>query len=110
MSEEGAARRRRAKLDRLRENGDTVRLSGAEFTSYIRFRMADRFATGDIELPVVNFEGETVKVAGRLPKDRIPESQLRQLGGRRRLHSRHGGRGRGREAADAGTRPRARSR
>jgi hypothetical protein len=79
VSEEGAAAAE-AKLDRLRENGDTVRLSGAEFTSYIRFRMADRFATGDLELPVVNFEGETVKVAGRLPKDRIPESQLRQLG------------------------------
>lgn len=79
VSEEGAVAAE-AKLDRLREDGDTVRLSGAEFTSYIRFRMADRFATGDIELPVVNFEGETVKVAGRLPKDRIPEAQLRQLG------------------------------
>lgn len=77
---EAGAQAAEAKLQRLRENGETVRLSGAEFTSYIRFRMADRFATGDVELPVITFEGETVKVAGRLPKDRIPESQLRQLG------------------------------
>lgn len=79
VSEEGAVAAE-AKLQRLREDGDTVRLSGAEFTSYVRYRMADRFATGDVELPTITFEGETVKVAGRLPKDRIPEAQLRQLG------------------------------
>lgn len=79
VSEEAAASAE-AKLERLRNEGDTVRLSGAEFTSYIRFRMAERFSTGDIELPTINFEGETVKVAGRLPKDRIPERDLRRLG------------------------------
>jgi len=79
VSEEGAVAAD-AKLKRLQENGDTVRLSGAEFTSYVRYRMANRFATGDLELPTVSFEGETVKVAGRLPKDRIPPAQLRQLG------------------------------
>jgi hypothetical protein len=79
VSEEAAASAER-KLERLREEGDTVRLSGAEFTSYIRFRMAERFSTGDLELPNVSFVGETVKVAGRLPKDRIPERDLRRLG------------------------------
>jgi hypothetical protein len=79
VSEAGAVAAE-AKLERLRQDGDTVRLSGAEFTSYVRYRMADRFATGDVELPIITFEGETVKVAGRLPKDRIPEAQLRQLG------------------------------
>ncbi len=79
VSEAGAVAAE-AKLKRLREEGDTVRLSGAEFTSYVRYRMANRFATGDVELPVISFEGQTVRVAGRLPKDRIPEAQLRQLG------------------------------
>jgi hypothetical protein len=68
------------KLKRLRQEGDTVHLSGIEFTSYVRYRMAGRFATGDLELPTVNFEGDQVKVAGRFPKDRIPADQLRQLG------------------------------
>jgi hypothetical protein len=77
---EAAAVSAERKLERLREEGDTVRLSGAEFTSYIRFRMAERFSTGDLELPNVAFEGETVKVNGRLPRDRIPERDLRRLG------------------------------
>lgn len=79
VSEEAAASAER-KLERLREQGDTVRLSGVEFTSYIRFRMAERFSTGDLELPNVAFAGETVKVNGRLPKDRIPERDLRRMG------------------------------
>jgi hypothetical protein len=68
-----------AKLERLRENGDTIRLSGVEFTSYMRYRMAQRFAS-DIELPTVAFTGDQVQVAGRLPKDRIPQAQIDQLG------------------------------
>jgi hypothetical protein len=79
VSEEAATSAER-KLERLREDGDTVRLSGAEFTSYIRFRMAERFSTGDLELPNIAFVGETVKVNGRLPKDRIPPRDLRRLG------------------------------
>lgn len=78
VSEAGAAAAE-AKLERLRSEGDTVRMSGFEFTSYMRYRMAQRFAA-DVELPTVTFDGDRVKVAGRLPKDRIPESQLRQLG------------------------------
>ncbi|HYW11377.1 MAG TPA: hypothetical protein VE871_05450 [Longimicrobium sp.] len=68
-----------AKLKRLREDGETVRMNGAEFTSYMRYRMAPRFSA-DIELPTVAFTGDQVQVAGRLPKDRIPPAQLRQLG------------------------------
>jgi hypothetical protein len=68
-----------AKLERLREEGDTIRLSGVEFTSYMRYRMAQRFAS-DIELPTVAFTGDHVQVAGRLPKDRIPQAQIDQLG------------------------------
>lgn len=79
VSEEAAQSAER-KLQRLRTSGDTVRLSGAEFTSYIRFRMAERFSTGDVELPMVTFNGETVQVVGRLPRDRIPERDLRRLG------------------------------
>jgi hypothetical protein len=78
VSEEGAVVAE-AKLERLRNDGDTIRLSGIEFTSYMRYRMAQRFAP-EIEMPTVAFAGDQVKVAGRLPKDRIPEAQLRQLG------------------------------
>jgi hypothetical protein len=78
VSEEGAIAAD-AKLERLRADGDTVRLTGIEFTSYLRYRMAPRFAA-DIQVPTVIFEGDQVQVAGRFPKDRIPESQLRQLG------------------------------
>jgi hypothetical protein len=78
VSEEGAEAAD-AKLERLRTAGDTIRLSGIEFTSYLRYRMAPRFAS-DIELPTVAFSGDQVQVAGRLPRDRVPESQLAQLG------------------------------
>ena len=78
VSEQGAVAAE-AKLRRLRADGDTVRLTGIEFTSYLRYRMAQRF-TQDVEFPTVSFHGENVRVAGRLPKDRIPEPDLRQLG------------------------------
>jgi hypothetical protein len=63
------------KLKRLRQEGDTVHLSGVEFTSYLRFRMAGRFAP-EIEFPAVDFQGEEVRVTGRYPKDRIPAREL----------------------------------
>ena len=78
VSEEGAIAAE-AKLQRLRENGETVRMNGMEFTSYIRYRMAQRFAA-DVEFPTVTFVGDRVRVDGRLPRDRIPPAQLRQLG------------------------------
>jgi hypothetical protein len=78
VSEEAAAAADE-KLGRMRDRGDTVRLSGVEFTSYIRYRMAGRFAL-DLEVPVVSFEGETVRVDGRVPKERIPMSQVPRAG------------------------------
>lgn len=74
VSEEAAAAAD-AKLARLRENGDTATLSAVEFTSFIRYRMAERFAI-DVESPMVSFEGETLRVDGRVPKDRVPIGQL----------------------------------
>ncbi|MBW3655037.1 MAG: hypothetical protein KY444_02955 [Gemmatimonadetes bacterium] len=64
------------KLKRLRQEGDTVHMSGVEFTSYLRFRMAGRFAP-EIEMPSVAFEGDQVKVAGRYPTDRLPRDFAR---------------------------------
>jgi hypothetical protein len=74
VSEEAAASAD-GKLARLRDDGDTVSLSGVEFTSYVRFRMAARFAL-DLETPVITFVGETVRVDGRLPKDRVPMGEI----------------------------------
>lgn len=67
---EAAADVAEEKLARLREDGDTVRLSGIEFTSYLRYRMADRFAK-EIEVPSVSFAGDGIRVDGRVPKDRV---------------------------------------
>lgn len=72
---EAAADAAEEKLVLLRSEGDTVRLTGVEFTSYMRYRMAERFAV-NVELPVIAFEGETVRVDGRVPKDRIPVERL----------------------------------
>lgn len=74
ISEE-AADAAEEKLARLRADGDTVRMSGVEFTSYMRYRMAERFAL-NVEMPVITFEGETVRVDGRVPRDRIPLERL----------------------------------
>ncbi|HEX8392558.1 MAG TPA: hypothetical protein VF665_09410 [Longimicrobium sp.] len=63
------------KLKRLRENGETVRLSGVEFTSYVRYRMAQRFAQ-DLETPIISFTGGKIRVDGRVPKDKLPLEKL----------------------------------
>lgn len=78
---EAAAASADAKLARLREDGDTATLSGVEFTSFVRYRMIDRFAV-DVEAPVVSFEGETLRVDGRLSSDRIPASQISRAAAR----------------------------
>ena len=67
------------KLKRLRQEGDTVHMSGVEFTSYLRFRMAGRFAP-EIEMPSVAFQGDQVMVAGRYPTDRLPREFSRVAG------------------------------
>lgn len=68
-----AAAQAEEKLTRLREEGDTVRLSEVEFTSLLRYRMGDRLP-GDLEEPTVLFRGDTVRFKGRVPSDRLPET------------------------------------
>lgn len=69
---EAAAVQAEAKLARMRENGDTARLTGVEITSLIRYRFEDRFAPG-LATPSVVFAGDTVRVVGRFPTDRLPD-------------------------------------
>ena len=69
-----AAAQAEAKLERLRTEGDTVRLSEAEFTSYVRYRFRDQLAS-QLDAPVVGFSGDTVTLAGRLPTDRLPQTR-----------------------------------
>ncbi len=66
-----------AKLRRLQEEKETVRLSDAELTSLLRFRFQDRLP-GDLHSPAVAFQGDTVRLLGRFPRDRLP--QLPELG------------------------------
>lgn len=65
------------KLQRLREEKETVRLSDAELTSLIRFRLQHQFP-GDLHDPAVAFQGDTVRMLGRFPRDRLPH--LPELG------------------------------
>lgn len=63
-----------AKLERLRTNGETIRLSDVEFTSYLRYRYRDALA-GQLDSATVDFAGDTVTLAGRFPTDRLPETR-----------------------------------
>lgn len=58
------------KLERL-EEGDTVRLSGVEISSMVRYRYQDRLP-GGMETPTVAVAGDAVIFRGRLPTDRLP--------------------------------------
>lgn len=60
------------KLKRMQEDGDTVRLSDAELTSLVRYRFRDRIP-GDIYAPAVAFRGDTVRMKGKVPSDRLPD-------------------------------------
>jgi hypothetical protein len=71
---EAAADQAEAKLERLRGGGETVRLSDVEFTSYLRYRFQDQLV-GQIETPVVDFAGDTVRLSGRFPTDRLPDTR-----------------------------------
>src|ERR1700741_4402707 len=62
------------KLARLRDGGETVRLSDVEFTSYLRYRFDQQLA-GQLEAPTIDFEGEQVTLSGRFPTDRLPDSR-----------------------------------
>ncbi|HEX5724877.1 MAG TPA: hypothetical protein VFX98_05395 [Longimicrobiaceae bacterium] len=61
-----------AKLQRLRDDGEEVALSGAEVTSLLRYRLQGGLA-GRVHDPVVTFEGDGVRVTGRVPTEELPD-------------------------------------
>ncbi|HEX2202032.1 MAG TPA: hypothetical protein VHG91_01985 [Longimicrobium sp.] len=69
-----AAQSAEDKLERLRTQGDTIRLSDVELTSLIRYRFQDRLA-GQLDSASIDFAGDTVRVSGRLPTDRLPDTR-----------------------------------
>ena len=69
-----AAAQAEAKLERLRSDGGTVRLTDVEFTSYVRYRFREQIA-GQLDSATVDFEGEKVTVSGRFPTDRLPDTR-----------------------------------
>jgi hypothetical protein len=73
-----AAEAAQAKLQRLRENGDTVHLSAAEFTSLIRYHLPG--LAGPLHDPSVDFVDNTFFLNGRYPKDQLPDApELKNL-------------------------------
>jgi hypothetical protein len=66
-----AAERAERKLERLRENGEEVRLSGVELSSLFRFR-GPVWAVNGVEEPGVEMNGETVVLSGTVSTDRLP--------------------------------------
>lgn len=73
VSPEAAASAER-KLARMVESGDTVHLTGAEFTSYLRYKFHDQIA-GQLEDPTISFAGDTLTVRGRFPTSRLPDTR-----------------------------------
>ena len=71
-----AAASAEAKLQRLREDGDTARLSGVELSSLMRFKLADQIPNLLGE-PAVNMSGDTVHLRARIPTEHLP--QVREL-------------------------------
>jgi hypothetical protein len=60
-----------AKLDRLRSHGETAELSSVELTSFIRYR-APAAALETLREPSVRMSGDTIRLSGRIPTDRLP--------------------------------------
>jgi hypothetical protein len=71
---EAAAQSAEKKLARMRESGDTIHLTGAEFTSYLRFRFKDQI-TNQLDAPTIDFRGDTLALQGRFPTDRLPDTR-----------------------------------
>jgi hypothetical protein len=63
-----------AKLERMRRSGDTVHLSGLEFTSYLRYRFHDQLADR-LDAPSVEFAGDTLSLHGRFPTAQLPDTR-----------------------------------
>jgi hypothetical protein len=62
------------KLERMRSSGDTVHLTSAEFSSYMRYRFHDQLAS-QLDAPGVSFNGDTLNLSGRLATDRLPDTR-----------------------------------
>lgn len=67
-----AAAQAEAKLARLQQ-GDEVRLDEVELTSLLRYRLQDRIP-GPVNDAAVHLDGDTVRLTGRFPTDRLPAS------------------------------------
>jgi hypothetical protein len=70
---QAAADEAMSKLDRMRQSGDTVSLSDVEFTSLLRYKLASHIS-GDVYAPSVKFNGDTVRLRGKFPTDRLPDA------------------------------------
>ena len=67
-----AAASAEAKLERLREHGETVRLSGIELSSLLRYSFPDAVPNA-LREPSVALAGDTVRLTGRLAADELPD-------------------------------------
>ncbi len=76
-----AAAQAEAKLDRLRTQGDTVRLSSIELASLARYRYSG-WIPGTLREPTLSLAGDSLLVAGMVPTDELPAvAQLEQVRG-----------------------------
>ncbi|MDQ3557199.1 MAG: hypothetical protein M3409_10565, partial [Gemmatimonadota bacterium] len=73
---EQAAVQAEEKLRLLREEGEPARLSDVELTSLLRFRLGGQIP-GDLSEPTVRMNGDTLRVSGRVPAERLP--RIREL-------------------------------
>lgn len=67
-----AASAAEAKLERLRDEGDTVRLSEVELASLLRYRVAEQYPDL-LQNPSAAMSGDTLRIGGRIPTERLPE-------------------------------------
>lgn len=68
---EAAAVVAEAKLERLRDEGEPVQLSGVEISSLIRFRLGG-WVPAQLQDPSVALAGDTVRLAGRVATAELP--------------------------------------
>jgi hypothetical protein len=69
-----AAANAEAKLDRLRTEGDTIRLSDIELASLLRYRLVEQFP-GLLQNPTASMSGSTMRIGGGVPTERLPNLQ-----------------------------------
>jgi hypothetical protein len=66
-----AAANAEAKLERMRADGQPVRLSSVELSSLLRYR-GQEWAPEELREPEVEMSGDTLMVSAVIPTDRIP--------------------------------------